>query len=63
MDVINIPTKTEHKEQFLSALQMVANTLDYESIKIMANFCQKNGNQSNQLLKQLSTNVFVKKYF
>lgn len=63
MDIINIPAKTEHKEQFLNALQMVANTLNYDSVIILAKFCHKNGENSNELLKKLSTNVFVNKYF
>jgi hypothetical protein len=63
MEMINVPSAIADKEKFVNQLQIVANTLDAQSVEIMAKFCLKNGNKSSELVKDLSTNFMTKKYF
>lgn len=62
MEFINILGK-QNTEVFKTNIQTVTNTLNDDAMAIMAQFCAKNGNNSSELIKTLSTNFMTKKYF
>lgn len=58
--ILSIP---ENNYKTVNHLQTIANTLNSESIEILAKFCSKNNAESSGLIKDLSTNFMTKKYF